>query len=63
MITIVKMLKNGNVVGYGRNEDVDAAKNDAIRDYYVNGNHDLTHDELWDMIDNDKFEFITQIEN
>lgn len=63
MIKIVKMLKNGKLVSCGRNEDEDAAKDYAIRDYYVNGNDALTYNELWDMIDNDEFEFITQIEN
>jgi hypothetical protein len=57
---IVSMKKDGKVVGYGRNADEDSAKNDAIRDYYINGDHDLTHDELWDMIENDEFDFETK---
>lgn len=60
MIKIVTMLKDGIKVAYGRNEDEDCAKNDAIRNYYVNGDHDLTHDELWDMIDNNEFDFETK---
>jgi hypothetical protein len=57
---IVSMKKDGKVVAYGRNEDEDCAKNDAIRDYYINGDHDLTHDELWDMIEDGEFDFETK---
>ena len=60
MVKIVTMLKDGIIEAYGRNEDEHCAKNDAIRDYYVNGEHDLTHDELWDMIEEDVFEFETE---
>ena len=60
MVKIVTMLKDGIKVAYGRNEDEGCAKNDAIRNYYVNGDHDLTHDELWDMIDNNEFDFETK---
>ena len=64
MVKIACMIKNGVVVGYGRHEDEDVAKNDAIRDYYLNGGSGLLWDKLWDLIDDgDEFEFTTQTTN
>jgi len=61
---IVKMLKNGEEVSRGYNADEDAARNDAIRNYYVKGDHGLSHDDLWDRIEEGEFEFIiTQFGN
>jgi hypothetical protein len=55
----VVMKLNGKVVGTAEHEDIDIAMNDAIRDYYVYKDHGLTHDELWDMIEDGAFEFET----
>ena len=53
----LEMRLNGKIVGSAEHGDIDAAINDAIRDFYVNGDHDLTHDGLWDMIEGGEFEF------
>lgn len=47
----VEMFENGIVVGSAENDDVDIAKNDAIRDCYVYSNHGLTWDDFCDIVD------------
>jgi hypothetical protein len=56
----VEMKLNGKIVGSAEHEDLDVAKNDAIRDYYLFGDHDLSWDEMWDLIEDDEFVFVTK---